>query len=101
MRSISLEVLNELTKRWEYPFRCCLCGHSPAQLHHNLIFGGSQVDEPWAILPVCHTCHQKADEKETRERLDRIMFDRATNAELEPYSKIVDLVAKKQAVKPL
>lgn len=76
--------------------KCCLCGSNLVQWHHNLIFGGQQCDEPFAILPLCPFCHEKADRKDVKDRLDFIMLNRMTEDELDRYSKVSNLRARKE-----
>lgn len=87
-----------------YYKKCCYhgpFGHGPSvkiEWHHNLIFAGRQVQEPWAILPICEEIHKKADWKQVRERLDWIMLNRATEEDLDYYSKANDLRRKRDVL---
>lgn len=65
------------------------------QFHHNLIYQGRQVNEPWAILPCCPPCHAIEKRKDIKERLDWIMYNRATLNDLVRYSKVVDLISRR------
>lgn len=58
--------------------------------HHNLIYGGKQVNEPFCILPLCQKHHKMADKTDFREFLNWIMVSRATSDDLKRYSKVVD-----------
>jgi hypothetical protein len=95
MRPISLNVLSELFKDG-FCLKCCICGFHHVVLHHNFIFGGRQVDEAWAIIPVCNDCHSKANEKGMREKMDWVMLSRAKDSDLVRFSKVVDLIARKR-----
>ena len=93
MRTKRQHVINKVLKR--FPDRvCCLCGSSPIQLHHNLIFAGKQVHHVKTILPVCVRCHTQANKVEVREKLDLIMLKQMTKKELQMFSKVVDLEAR-------
>lgn len=94
MRHVSPEV-SELILHDPFYTKCCLCGWPKVQWHHNLIFGGRQVDAAFAILPVCPKCHETADQKEVKAKLDWIMLNRATDEELEYYSKVRNLKAER------
>jgi hypothetical protein len=72
--------------------------HGPGvkiEWHHNLIFAGSQVNEEWAILPICVAVHDKAREKHMKERLDWIMLNRAPEERLRYYSKAINFIQEK------
>lgn len=81
--------------------KCCLspetckisnlgtCG-GRIEWHHNLIYAGKQVNEPFCILPVCHNHHYKAQNKTVKEVMDLIMWSRATSQQIGEYSKSVD-----------
>lgn len=62
----------------------------PIEWHHNLIFGGSQVQEKFCILPIKRSLHYQANDKAVRARLDWIMLSRATEEQLTRYSKAID-----------
>lgn len=64
--------------------------------HHNLKYGGQRVNEIFAILPVCQYHHRLADTSEIRMVLDWIMLNRATDLELQTYSKAENYFDKKQ-----
>ncbi len=79
--------------------KCCIadehCG-GVIQWHHNLQFRGSRVNEIFCILPVCKKMHDKADTNEIRERLDHVMWNRATNEQITFYSKANDYKQRKE-----
>ena len=68
--------------------KCCLCGATGVKIdwHHNLIYQGRQQNDPKAIIPLCEMCHGKANNKEVKEQLDRIMFERGLDVTLYPRS---------------
>ncbi len=79
---------------------CCFhrIDHGPTvriERHHNLIFAGKQVQEKWAILPICQAVHEKANEKHIRERLDWIMLNRAPEERLRYYGKVINFFFRK------
>ena len=57
--------------------------------HHNLIVAGRQLNTHWAILPLCHLHHDKLN-SQTKEVLNWIMLNRATEQELSEVSKAVN-----------
>lgn len=95
MRPISLSTLGELFKKGDFILMCCLCGHREVQFHHNVIYKNNQSDEPFTILPVCKTCHDRANEKEVRDKLDWVMCRRATDEELKSISKVTDWIKRR------
>ena len=90
-----------------HPFykRCCVTGRgirtenrfNPERIewHHNLIFAGKQVNEMWCILPVMKKIHDREKQPHIKEILNWIMLNRATDEELRRYSKVEDLIAKR------
>jgi hypothetical protein len=94
MRYISLETLKILLAD-DFMRACCLDGKTPVQFHHNLIYGGSQVDDAWTILPLCKTCHDNEKRRDVKEKLDWIMLSRGTNEQLLKYSKVVNLIYRR------
>jgi len=89
-----MAIPNDIKKQFDIdPFykKCCLCCATPVEMHHNLIYGGRQVNLLWAILPVCHACHMLADRKDFRSRLNAIMRERS-NGELSKFEKFKKFV---------
>lgn len=73
-----------------YYKRCCVSGSSFGKIdwHHNLIFGGRQVNEKFCILPLSKPIHDNIHKY--KEQCDWIMLNRATDEELARYSKAID-----------
>lgn len=74
---------------------CCITGEratreDPIEWHHNLTFAGKQVQEAFAILPVKRSLHYKANEKSLRARMDWVMLSRASEEQMERFSKAID-----------
>lgn len=86
MRPIPVSLRNKLALKIFYE-RCCVCFSKPVQWHHNLIWKGRQENEEFCILPLCIPCHDKARNKEFKEKLDWIMWNRATDTQINYYSK--------------
>lgn len=78
-----------------FSHECCICGSDRPQLHHNLIYGGRQVNEKWTFIPLCLVHHEMADDRNFRRLLDWVMFNRATRAQLLKYSRAKEYVGKK------
>lgn len=66
--------------------------------HHALIFAGKQVQEKWAILPVLKEIHLKAENKRNKAVLDYIMLNRATDEQLEKYSKTINYIKRRETL---
>ena len=104
MRPIPSKLRAELAEDPEYAPQWCIWhqsfhGHGVrVQWHHQLIFAGRQVNERFCIMQICEEIHRKAEWKQVRERLDWIMLNRATDEELEMFSKSRDLVRKRQVL---
>lgn len=61
---------------------------------HAIVFAGRQVNEKWAIIPLC-TYHHAVNEHQDGGQLDKdrnvqIALNRATDSELEAISKAVN-----------
>lgn len=74
---------------------CAVTGRTDQKIdwHHNLIYAGRQVNEKWCIIPLSKDVHDKIEI--WKDHVDRIMLNRATDQELERYSKVIDLKAKR------
>lgn len=64
--------------------------------HHHLKFQGTRVNEIFCILPLCQKRHRLADTSDTKMKLDWIMLNRATDEQLEKYSKAENYFDKKE-----
>jgi len=60
MKPISLSVKRAILKDDFYK-ACCRCGADTVEWHHALQYGGSQLNEKFAIVPACHACHLAVD----------------------------------------
>lgn len=89
--SLKQEILSD--KFYE---KCCVCGVKGVQWHHNLIWKGRQENEKFCILPLCPSCHEKARNTEFKEKLDWIMWNRASEEQITFYSKAVNYKHEKQ-----
>lgn len=61
------------------------------QIHHNLIYGNKRINELFCLLPVCEEHHHREKEKVIGEKLDLIMWCRATPEQRKFYSKMQDI----------
>ena len=89
MRKIPLQLREEMGNSKFYK-RCCLQDSECSgriEFHHNLIFGGKQVNEEFCILPICHWHHDREKNQIYKEKLNWIMWSRATNEQVQSYSK--------------
>ena len=79
-----------------YYKKCCITGKSYGKIdwHHNLIYGGSQVNEKFCILPLAKEIHD--DIVKYKEQCDWIMCNRATDEELKRYSKAINYIAMRE-----
>ena len=82
--------LKEDLENDSYYKKCCITGMSDEKIdfHHNLIFAGKQINEKWCILPLLQSIHREI--VKYKEKCNWIMLNRATNKDLEKYSKVVD-----------
>ena len=65
---------------------CCYpgCGSREVEYHHAVIYGGRQLNERWAILPLCHEHHGS---KEGRDWAELLAITRMTWEDREKYPK--------------
>lgn len=81
--------------------QCCITGKNSKDekidWHHNLVYAGSRVNEPFAILPVAKSVHDNITVYKSQ--LDYIMWSRATPLQRQSYSKAVDYEAYYQFLK--
>lgn len=93
MRAIPNKLREELANDTYYS-QCCLYGRNECggriQWHHNLIFAGRQVNARFCILPLCEWHHDRISKPEIKKEVDKIMFSRATDEDLEKYSKAIN-----------
>ena len=73
----------------EFYKRCALhlftCSES-VEWHHVFQYGGSSIQEKWAIVPACKLHHDMVKtSNEVRESFERIALSRATKEDLEKY----------------
>jgi hypothetical protein len=75
------------------------CGADPItgkliEWEHCFIFGGKQIQEKWAIIPICYKVHRGG---ELDKEINRwIALNRATNEELKKYSKAIDYIEMRE-----
>lgn len=67
--------------------QCCITGATNEKIewHHNLIYGGRQVNRKFCILPLAQSVHDRI--VVYKELCDWIMLNRATPEELVEFSK--------------
>lgn len=97
MRPIPVSMRDDMAQDPFYQ-RCCISGvpatSEKLDWHHNLIFAGRQVNEKWCILPLAKRIHDNI--VAYKEKCDWIMLNRATDEELERYSKAENLKVKRE-----
>ena len=93
MRPIPKDLLKDMLSDPFYE-RCCLSGKTPVQLHHHILFGGRQLNEKFAIVPLHKSMHDRVDkEMYTKDLVTWVVLNRATDQELESISKVKDYVS--------
>ena len=68
-------------------------------IEHAIIFSGRQLNELWALLPLC-SYHHSVDQYQDGPGLDKrknwwIALNRATDEQLKEYSRAEDLIQKR------
>jgi len=84
MRPIPPKLRRELA---DDPFMksCCICGDQKVEFDHVFVYSGSQINERWAIVPLCYLHHRGG--KLDRPRTQYISLQRATDEDLAKYPK--------------
>lgn len=98
MRAIPEELKLKMSADVYYE-KCCLLDNNclgRIEWHHNLIFGGKQVNEEFCILPICHWHHEREKLPEFKEKLNWIMWSRAVYLEVDKFSKAVNYHYEKE-----
>lgn len=91
------QVLKDELSQDEFYKKCCIADNfclGVIQWHHNLesyVDGNKgRVNEKFCILPICKAHHDKADTSMVREKLNWIMWNRATETQIQKYSKAIN-----------
>ena len=102
MPHIPLPVLKECLSDMFYS-RCCLADWNcmgNISLEEAFLFGGRQVKEKWNIIPLCHRHHSVGVWMESgllnKEKNEWVALNRASEDELDRYSKVQNLRAKRE-----
>ena len=85
---------------------CCFTGTRwGIQWHHTFTFGGKDIQEKWAIVPIIRRIHDQCTpnkplySKKIAERIELIALNRAKDEELKKYSKVKDLIAYREQLR--
>lgn len=89
MRPIPIELREQMAKDPWY-HACCIgpkyC-KGKIEWHHVWIYAGKQINEIWAIIPLCHFHHEKAGLHPFKERYELISLNSASLEDLSKYPK--------------
>ncbi len=90
MRPLGKKVKVDLEKD-EFMKKCCYCGNQKSiEFNHALIYGGRQMDEAYAITPLCSDCHRGDNgtiKKEIRDYCTLLAITRGLPKILKKYPK--------------
>lgn len=92
MRPIPQKLRKEMSDDPYYE-QCVLTNHGCVgriEWHHAVIFGGRQLNEKWAIVPLCQWHHKNVENKEIKAKVMHIVVNRATDDEIKRVSKVVN-----------
>jgi hypothetical protein len=100
MSKIPKELLKEILADPFYR-RCCLFDSDCSgriTFEHSLIYAGKQLQEKFAIIPLCEFHHSIGKHLDggnmVKEKNEWVALSRATPEELQKYSKAIDLMRK-------
>lgn len=104
-----MSIPTELVKDMEFdPYyrRCVFTGSTlNLQWHHVFLYQGKSIQEKWAIVPVTKETHDKCTQhkteydKEVADKVELISLNRATDEDLEKYSKVDSLILKRDLLR--
>lgn len=84
MRPLSVKTKKNLKDK------CFICGAQPVEQHHSIIWGGRQIDEVFAIIPLC-VYHHRGNSgriwKEVQERCESYSIKEGLSELLIKYPK--------------
>lgn len=89
MRKIPLKMKKEMA---EDPFMssCCIadehCG-GRIEWHHCFIYVSKQINEKWAIVPLCGFHHSRAEIEPFKSAICRLSLSRASREDLDKYPR--------------
>lgn len=86
MRKIPEKMKKEIAED-EFMERCCITGSYSVSWEHCFTYGKSQINEPWAIVPLRRDLNTSHPPKEVKELCKLIALERATSEELAKYPK--------------
>lgn len=100
---IPKKLLNEILKD-DYYKKCARADERTCKgritFEHSHIYAGKQIQEKWAIIPLCayhHKVDQFQDNGDLQKELNQLIaLNRATDEELERISKAIDYKARKK-----
>lgn len=97
-KPIPEKMRNEMSKDKFYK-KCCVADKlckGVIQWHHAFYFMGQRVNEPFCIIPVCEYHHSKASVREIKEKMDWVVYNRATDEQLIKYSKAINYINERK-----
>lgn len=95
MRKIPNKLRQEMAKDPYYK-KCAVRGFSTCdgriEWHHGIIYAGRQLNEKWAILPLCHLHHDRVCVEPYKSYILWTILERATEQELIAVSKAINYI---------
>lgn len=85
-----------------YYKKCCIPDETcngRVEWHHAIIYGGRQVQEKFAILPVCKSHHARMSK--FNDKCVHIALQRATEAEIRSITKAKDYFFEKKRLEAI
>jgi len=80
--------LRKLIQQDQFYKQCCITGSPNVSLEHCWIYGGKQINELWAIVPLRRDLNTSHPPRDVKEKCRFISLQRATKEDLEKYPKI-------------
>ena len=79
--------------------KCCIANDNcfgRIEWHHHKTHKGTRLNKEWCILPVCQHHHGRANIRNTRERMDWVALNRASDQELKEISQAEDYIKTRE-----
>jgi hypothetical protein len=78
--------------------KCCLTGSPNPSMEHCWLYGGRQIDEVWAIVPLRGDWNTSHPPRTVKEKCRLVSLLRATSADLKRYPRADWLTTKQYLI---
>lgn len=86
MRPISPRVKRQIDRDGFFK-RCCITGSPNVSMEHCWVYGGRQIDEIWAIVPLRRDLNTSHPPREIKEKCRLVSLMRASDEDFKKYPR--------------